>query len=306
MEKLLFIFNPHAGKGAIRGQLPGVLDAFTKAGYLVTAYPTQSKADATRAAAELGDRFDRVVCCGGDGTLSETIAGLLSLDAPPALGYVPAGTTNDFSRNLKLPKDLTAAARTAATGPVRRCDVGAFNGRTFIYVAAFGAFTDVSYDTPQEFKNAFGHLAYLLEGVTRLGSIKSYGLEITCDSGAMEGEFIYGMVSNTVSVGGFKGLPASEVELDDGLFKVVLVKRPKTLPELQSIIKTLLQQKAVDGGAVVAFHTSRLRVVCREALPWTLDGEFGGDPQIAEIENRRQAIELVWGTQEGEAIPGKP
>ncbi len=305
MKKLLFIFNPHAGKGAIRGQLPGVLDVFTKAGYLVTAYPTQSKGDATRAAAELGGRFDRVICCGGDGTLSETIAGLLTLDSRPVLGYLPAGTTNDFARNLNLPKGLTAAARTAATGPVRKCDVGAFNGKTFIYVAAFGVFTDVSYDTPQEFKNAFGHLAYVLEGVTRLGSIQSYRLEITHDQGTLEDEFIYGMVSNTVSVGGFKGLPASEVKLDDGLFEVVLVKRPKTLPELQSIITTLLQQKATDGGAVVSFHTARLRVACQEALPWTLDGEYGGDPQIAEIENNRQAIELVWGEQEPAAAAEK-
>lgn len=305
MKKLLFIFNPHAGKGAIRGHLPGVLDTFTKAGYLVTAYPTQSKADATRAAAELGGRFDRVVCCGGDGTLSETIAGLLTLDPRPVLGYLPAGTTNDFSRNLNLPKTLKEAAHTAVTGPVRKCDVGAFNGKTFIYVAAFGAFTDVSYDTPQEFKNAFGHLAYVLEGVTRLGSIQSYQLEITHDQGTLEGEFIYGMVSNTVSVGGFKGLPANEVKLDDGLFEVVLVKRPKALQELQSIIKVLLQQKAVDGGAVVTFHTARLRVACQEALPWTLDGEYGGDPQITEIENNRQAIGLVWGEQEPAAATEK-
>ncbi len=295
MKKLLFIFNPLAGKGSIRGHLPGVLDAFTKAGYLVTAYPTQSKGDAARAAAELGGQFDRVVCCGGDGTLSETISGLLALDPIPVLGYLPAGTTNDFSRNLNLPKGLEAAAHAVVTGPVRKCDVGLFNQKTFIYVAAFGAFTDVSYDTPQEFKNAFGHLAYLLEGVTRLGSIQSYQLEITHDGGTLEGEFIYGMVSNTVSVGGFKGLPASEVKLDDGLFEVVLVRRPKSLPELQSIITALLQQKAADGGAVTSFHTAQLQVTCTEPLPWTLDGEFGGDPLTAEIKNDCQVIELVWG-----------
>lgn len=295
MKKLLFIFNPHAGKGAIRGHLPGVLDAFTKAGYLVTAYPTQSKSDATQVAAELGGQFDRVVCCGGDGTLSETIAGLLTLDPAPALGYLPAGTTNDFSRNLHLPKTLEDAARTAVTGPVYKCDVGLFNHKTFIYVAAFGAFTDVSYDTPQEFKNTFGHLAYLLEGVTRLGSIKSYHLEVTHDEGALEGEFIYGMVSNTVSVGGFKGLPSSAVRLDDGLFEVLLVRRPKSWAELQSIITALLQQKMVEGGAVIALHTSRLQVTSQEPLPWTLDGEYGGDPLVADIENDCQAISLVWG-----------
>lgn len=295
MKKLLFIFNPHAGKGAIRGHLPGVLDTFTKAGYLTTAYPTQGKADATRAAAEMGGQYDRVVCCGGDGTLSETIAGLLTLDEAPVLGYLPAGTTNDFSRNLALPKNLEDAAQTAVTGPVRRCDVGAFNHQTFIYVAAFGAFTDVSYDTPQEFKNAFGHLAYLLNGVTRLGSIKSYPLEITHDGGTLDGEFIYGMVSNTVSVGGFKGLPPSLVSLDDGLFEVLLVRKPKSLAELQSIVTALLQQKTTGDGAVIALHTSHLQVISQEPLPWTLDGEYGGAPTVAEIENDCQAIQLVWG-----------
>lgn len=295
MKKLLFIFNPHAGKGAVRGHLTGILDAFTKAGYLTTAYPTQGKADATRMAAEMGGQFDRVVCCGGDGTLSETIAGLLTLDEAPALGYLPAGTTNDFSRNLALPKSLEDAAQTAVTGPVHKCDVGAFNHKTFIYVAAFGVFTDVSYDTPQEFKNTFGHLAYLLNGVTRLGSIKSYPLEITHDNGTLEGDFIYGMVSNTVSVGGFKGLPSNMVSLDDGLFEVLLVRKPKSLSELQSIVAALLQQKTTEDGAVIALHSSHLRVAAQEPLPWTLDGEYGGDPVVAEIENECQAISLVWG-----------
>lgn len=295
MKRLLFIFNPQAGKGAIRGHLPAILDVFTKNGWLVTAYPTQGKADATRVAIELGGQYDRVVCCGGDGTLNETIAGLLTLDPVPTLGYIPAGTTNDFSRNLHLPKGLEDAALTAVTGTVRKCDVGMFNHRSFIYVAAFGVFTDVSYDTPQEFKNAFGHLAYLLEGVTRLGSIKSYPLEITHDGGSLEGEFIYGMVSNTISVGGFRGLPTSEVSLDDGLFEVLLVRRPKSLAELQSIITTLLQQKPVEGGAVIALRTAHLQVTAQEPLPWTLDGEYGGDPVVAEIENECQAISLVWG-----------
>ena len=295
MKTLLFIFNPHAGKGSIRGHLPGVLDAFTKEGYLVTAYPTQSKADATRVAAELGGQFDRVVCCGGDGTLSETISGLLTLENPPALGYLPAGTTNDFSRNLALPKVLEESAHVAVTGPVRKCDVGKFNDKIFIYVAAFGAFTEVSYNTPQEFKNALGHLAYLLQGVTRLGSIKGYPATITYDDQVIEGDFIYGMVSNTISVGGFKGLPTTEVSLDDGLFEVMLVRHPKSLAELQGIISALLQQKTTEGGPVISFSASKVQVTSPDPLPWTLDGEFGGDPTTAVIENQYQAIDLVWG-----------
>ena len=295
MKKLLFIFNPTSGTGSVHGHLPGILDAFTKEGWLTTAYPTQSKGDATRVAAELGGQFDRVVCCGGDGTLSETISGLLTLSAPPVLGYLPAGTTNDFSRNLNLPKSLEAAARVAVTGSVRPCDVGLFGQKNFIYVAAFGAFTDVPYNTPQEFKNAFGHLAYLLEGVTRLASIKSYPLTITHDEATIQGEFIYGMVSNTISVGGFRGLPSGEVCLDDGLFEVLLIRKPKTLAELNNITKALLQQKTTDNDTVIAFSASRLQISCGEALPWTLDGEYGGDPRTVEIANLEKAVELVWG-----------
>ena len=295
MKKLLIIFNPLAGKGSIRGHLPGVLDVFTKAGYLVTAYPTQCKGDATQAAAQLAGGYDRVVCCGGDGTLSETVAGLIQLEHSPVLGYLPAGTTNDFSRNLNLPKELEAAAQTAVSGPIRGSDVGMFNQRSFIYVAAFGAFTDVAYGTSQEIKNMFGHLAYLMEGVSRLGSIKSYWLHIEHDDGILEGDFFYGMVSNTISVGGFKGLPFQKIELDDGLFEVVLVKRPKSLAELQSIVMALLQQKTVPGGAVVSFRTAQLRMVCRESLPWTLDGEYGGSPRVAVIQNRQKAVRLVCG-----------
>ena len=295
MKSLLFIYNLHAGKGLVKEKLVSILNIFTQAGYLVTAYPTQGKGAASELAAAQGSRFDRVVCCGGDGTLSETISGLMALDCPPVLGYLPAGTTNDFSRNLNLPKGLEETAKVVTDGQIRPCDVGRFNKKNFIYVAAFGAFTEVSYDTPQSSKNMLGHLAYLLEAMTRLGSIKSYQLSIEHDGGTLEGNFFYGMVSNTVSVGGFKGLPVEEVQLDDGLFEVVLVKQPKGLAELQSIVVSLLQQKPVPGGAVLTFHTSRLRVSCRESLPWTLDGEYGGCPRTAEIENCKQAIRLVWG-----------
>lgn len=296
MKKMLLIYNPHAGKGQVRTKLAGILDKLTAGGWLVTARPTAGPGDATVVAAELGAYYDRVVCCGGDGTLNETITGLLALRQPPILGYVPAGTTNDFSRNLSLPRGMEHAAATAAAGYPKACDMGRFNDRAFVYVAAFGAFTDVSYDTPQPFKNMFGHLAYLLEGVTRLTSLKSYMLRVEHDGGIVEGEFIYGMVSNTVSVGGFQGLPASQVKLDDGLFETVLVRTPKTPLELQGIIRALARQSPDESeGAVLGFHTAKLKVTCAHCLPWTLDGEYGGDPKQADIENRRQVIEIVYG-----------
>ena len=174
-------------------------------------------------------------------------------------------------------------------------DLGRFNGEHFIYVAAFGVFTDVSYDTPQPFKNMFGHLAYLLEGAARLTSIQSYRLRVEHDGGMEEGDFIFGMVSNTVSVGGFKGVHSDQVELDDGLFEVVLVRQPQNAAQLQSIIRALMQMKPEPGGAVVAFRSSRVRVTCADELPWTLDGEYGGAPRVAEIENLSRAVSIVHG-----------
>lgn len=295
MRKLLFIYNPHAGKGLVRGKLAALLDIFAAAGFLTTVWPTRSKEDATRAAARLGKRFDRVVCSGGDGTLSEVVSGLLTLDTPPMLGYIPAGTTNDFSHNLHLPKGMEKAAETAAAGVPRACDMGDFNGKTFVYVAAFGAFTDVAYDTPQNFKNTFGHFAYILEGMSRLGNLKSYTITVEHDEGVLEGDFIFGMVSNTISVGGFRGLPAAMVKLDDGLFEVLLVRTPKNPMELQDILVSVARQSAVASGQVTAIHSARLKVTCAEEVPWTLDGEYGGAPRVAEIENRSRAITLVWG-----------
>lgn len=296
MKRLLFIYNPQAGKGLIRSHLAEVVDIFTKAGFLVTVWPTQGQADATRVASRQGWWYDRVVCCGGDGTLNETVTGLLTLDAPPVLGYIPAGTTNDFSKNLSLPRGMEKAAHTAVEGTPRPCDMGRFNGKNFVYVAAFGAFTDVSYATPQEFKNAFGHLAYLLEGATKLGDLgKGVHLVVEHDGGSIEGDFMYGMVSNTTSVGGFNVFPKDQVALDDGLFEVVLVRQPKKPGDLQDTLLALARQSAQGSSQVEAFHTKNLTVRSAEPLAWTLDGEYGGAPEVARIENLNKAVTLVWG-----------
>ncbi len=295
MDKLLFLYNAQAGKGQVRARLAGFLDTFVKAGWQVTAHPTQYKGDAADTVARLGDQFDRVVCCGGDGTLHETVNGLMTLERRPVLGYIPAGTTNDFARNLRLPRGYDRRAAAAAAGVPRLCDVGRFNGGHFVYVAAFGAFTDVAYDTPQHFKNMFGHFAYLLEGMMRLGSIESYPLTVEHDGGVEEGEYIFGMVSNTVSVGGILGLPAKEVALDDGLMEVILVERPKGALEFQAAMTALVKQDFSGASGITGFHTAHLKVTGGGPLPWTLDGEYGGAPQEARIEACRQAVSIVYG-----------
>lgn len=298
MNTLLFIYNPFSGKSRVGGELSHIVDTFTKAGYLVTSYPTQAKGDATRVAREMGGDFDRVVCAGGDGTLSETVAGLMELEQPrrPVLGYIPVGSTNDCATTLGLPLDTGKAACVAAEeGVPRPWDIGTLNGRPFVYVAAFGAFTEVSYDTPQELKNTFGHLAYVMAGIASLSSITPYHLKVEYDGKELEDDFYYGMVCNTISVGGMKALPTDRVVLDDGLFEVILVKRPVSIMELAAGLQALIRQAPVEGGAVISFHASHLRFTSEKPIPWTLDGEYGGSQQVNVVENLRRAITVVQG-----------
>lgn len=295
-KKLLFLYNTHAGQGQAALHLAAIQEALTRSGWLVTARPTLDRGDAAVAAAELGPAYDRLICCGGDGTLHEVVQGLMPLQTRPVVGYIPAGSTNDFAKNLRLPRGFSEMAATAAAGVPRPIDIGRFNERYFVYVAAFGAFTDVAYATPQPFKNLCGRLAYLLEGLVRLPSLKSYPLTVEHDGGKLEGEFLYGMVSNTDSVGGFRGLAGRDVALDDGLFEVVLVRQPKKWGDLRRILATLLQQGKEPSELVLTFRTSRLEVACGEELSWTLDGEFGGAPERVTIENCKQAITIVHGS----------
>lgn len=292
MKKLLFIYNPHAGKGKIQKRLSGVVDVFALRGYLPTVCPTRGAGDATALARSLGGKFSRVVCSGGDGTLHEVVEGLMELEHPPVVGYIPAGSTNDFSRNLHLPRDMELAAHTAVSGRTTWCDMGRFNGTPFVYVAAFGAFTDVSYGTPQQFKNMFGHLAYLLNGVTRLGAIHSQHMEVEYDGGRLEGDFIFGMMSNTRSVGGFKGIPVSNVRLDDGQFEVVLVRKPRNAAELTSILSSMMKGAPEEDGPLLGFHSTWLRVRSEKPVAWTLDGEYGGSHQETEISVCQKALEF--------------
>ena len=298
MKKLLFIYNPLAGRQKARQHLSSMLEVFAARNYLVTAYPTKSRGDATYAAANLAPDYDRVVCCGGDGTLNETISGLMQLppEQRPVLGYIPTGTTNDFSRNLSFPRGTDKVAAVACGGIPRACDLGLANGKWFTYVAAFGLFTDVTYTTPQNTKNLLGHTAYVLEGASRLASLKSYWLTVEADGVVIEGEFIYGMVGNTVSVGGLLSLPSDLVKLDDGLFEVVLVRKPRNATDLQTIFRALTTQIMPDGeGPIVALRASHLSFTCPEPLPWTLDGEFGGEHTTTEIENLPRAVVIACG-----------
>ena len=207
----------------------------------------------------------------------------------PPIGYLPAGTTNDYARNLKLPRGMEEMAALAASGEPRPVDIGRLGENWFIYVAAFGLFTDVAYNTPQQFKNTFGHLAYVLKGVSELGSLKSYSLKVEHDGGTLEGEYLYGMVSNTISVGGILGLPSDEVVLDDGLLELVLVEKPRTVAQLNAVVMALARQEYTVESGVVGLHS------CTEPVPFTLDGEFGGKHTETEIAAVNTPIRIVYG-----------
>ena len=290
-QQMLFIYNPRAGKAQIRSNLLDIIDIFVKAGYEVTAYPTQAPGDAVRAVQERRDGYDIVVCSGGDGTLDEVVTGMMKCDRRLPIGYVPAGSTNDFASSLGIPKGMIKAADAVVNGKNFACDIGSFNNDSFIYVAAFGIFTDVSYETNQDIKNVLGHAAYLLEGVRRLPAVHSYALKITYDDRVIEGEFLYGMITNSYSVGGFRGITGRDVLLDDGLFEVMLIRKPTNPLDLNNIIRALVD-KRVKSEHIYTFKTSRLTVESEEPVAWTLDGEYGGDHTRALIENRPRMLVL--------------
>ena len=297
MKKLLYIYNPAAGRKTARNSLADILEIFARQGYEITVHPTQDRGDAAAAVLRSGAEHDRVVCCGGDGTLNETVQGLLALPAEqrPVLGYIPAGTTNDFSRTLELPKTMTELAEVAGEGLLRSIDVGDAQGHPFTYVAAFGLFTDVAYSTPQANKNLLGHFAYLLEGMGRLANIPSYHMTVTAGEHEIEGDFIYGMVGNTVSVGGLVNLPRDMVQLDDGLFEVILLRQPRTIEDWQSILTALTTMEPDEGGAVVAFSAGEVTFACDAPVAWTVDGEFGGEQTVTTVRNQTRAITMACG-----------
>jgi len=297
MKKMLFVYNPTSGKGQIRFNLARIIERFSAADYDVTVYPTKAAMDAARTISTRADEFDIVVCCGGDGTLDEVVTGLMESGAGCPVGYIPCGSTNDFAVSVGIPRQMEQAADTILKGVPFRCDLGRFNDKDyFVYVAAFGLLTDVSYQTKQELKNVLGHAAYIIEGVKRLGSWRSYRVEIESEEFTDSGDFIYGMVSNSDSVGGIKGLPGKDVELNDGLFEVMLVRTPADLMDWQKTISALLSGEG-NGDNVIRFKTRRLLVRSEEPLAWTRDGEDGGEHTLVELENMHRVFDIVTDAQ---------
>lgn len=295
-KKLLFVLNPHSGKAQIKNKLLEITDIFVKNGFEVTVHPTQDKNDACETVAARGADFGTVVVSGGDGTLNECIHGLMRIPAEkrPRLGYIPSGTTNDFASNLQIPKDMQKAAENIMCGNLFKCDIGRFNDKNFTYVAAFGAFTDVAYDTPQQTKNVLGQFAYFLEGIKKLHTLKSEYIKAEYGGETVEGEFIFGMAANTNYLAGFKTAKAIKAELNDGLFEVVLIRRPKNAFELQDILSRLLTRD-ISTDSFCVFRAEKIVFTSENAIKWTLDGEYGGESKHSEVSVEKEAVSFLLG-----------
>ena len=292
MRKLLFLVNPNAGQRRVNKSLTEIIGVFNEGGYEVTVFLTNAPGSGTGIVEERAKDYDLVVCAGGDGTLNETITGVLRAGASCPVGYIPCGSTNDFASTLKLSMDVVQAAKDIMEGAPVEYDVGRWGDRYFVYIASFGAFTRVSYTTPQNLKNALGHLAYVLSGIQELPQIRNIPMALELDGQVLDGEYLFGAVSNSTSVGGVFTLDASQVDLRDGKFEVILVRMPRDMAELTQCA-TALQNHTYDCAAITFRSVSRLKVHQDPALLWTLDGERAEGGDVVEIENLHRAIRLV-------------
>lgn len=293
MKKLLLIMNPAAGTKKANPHLPEILSVFGRAGYACLCFMTQKRGDGTSLAAQYAAQVELIVCIGGDGTFNEVISGVVSAGAATPIGYIPAGSTNDFAASLGLSKNVVQAAQDIAAGKPVSYDIGRFCDRYFTYVASFGAFTKSSYTTSQSVKNALGHLAYVLEGIREITSLHRYHVAVTLDDSLREeGDYIFGAVSNSTSVGGILTLDKNVVDLNDGLFELLLVKYPRNMSELAEVIKALTSQK-YDSPALIFHPAKKLSVAADPGMDWTLDGEFAKGSASVEIENLHSAVNIV-------------
>ncbi|MEF2836453.1 MAG: YegS/Rv2252/BmrU family lipid kinase [Oscillospiraceae bacterium] len=292
MKKLLFIMNPFAGQKKANKVLPEVLMVFTEAGYEIQVAMTTGPGSATRLAAERGADVDLVVCCGGDGTLNETVAGLLLAGLKTPVGYIPSGTTNDFASSLKLSHNPVEAARDIVEGQPVAYDVGKFGDRYFCYVASFGAFTKTSYAMPQTVKNALGHTAYVLGGISELSQIRNEHVRMEIDGEIIEDDFLFGAICNSTSIGGIITLPPNRVDMGDGIFEVMLIRAPRNLTEVTDCL-IAAQTQNYDCG-MVTFRTAKsVKITVDPFMSWSLDGEKADGYREITVENLHQAIKIV-------------
>ena len=291
-KTLLMIINPRAGRSKPTGPLLDAAAVFSEGGYLLSLHKTSAPRDAMVHAAKYGGDYDVVVAVGGDGTLNEVACGLMQLEHPPLLGYLAQGSTNDFAASLQIPADPAEAARRMLSCRPRRLDVGLWNRHHFMYVATFGAFTRTSYTAPQAAKNALGHFAYILEGMKDLNTLRPYHIRLTADGEVLDGDYLFGAVCNSTSIGGLMRLDPQRVVLDDGKFELLLIPSPKTPADLQNLVMGLLEQR-YDREGLIFRHVSSVHLETESAPAWSLDGEYAPSSPVVDIVNCHQALEVL-------------
>ncbi len=297
-KKLIFIVNPKAGKNQLKKKMVEVVDEFSRGGYQVEVYTTKSAEDAENHIYEVGDQYDMVVISGGDGSLDNAVTGIMRLkqrtDKVPPLGYIPCGSTNDYAKSLCISLKPEVAAQQIMNGVCCPVDVGQMGDHNFIYVAAFGIFTEVSYATPRQLKAKLGHAAYVLEGAKSLASVKTYRLKASFDGRIVTGEFLYGQITNSRSVGGFRAVGLRDMSFHDGEFECVFIRKPKNAVQLEQILQSVLTNKPKEDY-IIYERAKCVKVEGVTEIPWTVDGEYAGDFKQARIDDLHNAVTLVLG-----------
>ncbi len=292
-KKLLLIVNPCSGRAKMYTELLKVVEIFSHADFTVSVYPTKFKGDATEyVQKQTKDDFDLIVVCGGDGTLNEVIEGIMNSESNIPIGYIPSGTLNEWSSGLNISRNVEAAAKDIIHGKKIRLDIGRFNDRYFSYTASFGAFTSASYSAPQEIKNILGQSAYFFEGIKSLGTIKPIHMKLTSDDNVIEGDFLFGAISNSLSVGGIVKYDKTPVGLNDGIFEVILIRNPDNIVKLQPLVDGIIKHE-FDREGMEFFRTNKLLVESDEEVSWTLDGEYAKGDGPINIENIHGAITFI-------------
>ena len=293
-ERLLFIYNPNAGRGLVKEHLPAILELLSASGYELIVHATLGQKDAAEVAGKYARESlcSRIICAGGDGTLDEVAGAVLQAGSGIPIGYIPAGSTNDLGYSLGLPGDMLKATETALNGSVFPCDIARFNESFFTYTAAFGAFTEVTYDTPQNIKNVLGHTAYILNCLTKLDTLHTYHARVTYDGKTYEEDYLLGMVASATSVGGIKGVTGEGVELDDGLHELILIKAPGRISKLYGVINDVIMRN-LNGKYIRYARVDSVKFEFTDPTPWSLDGEYGGMVSEADISVIKQGIRYI-------------
>lgn len=290
-KKVLVLINPNSGKKNSKESVLDALNVFSANNYQMEIYLSQKPMDVTRYIEENGERFDVVAVFGGDGTLNEATNGLMKLKHKPVISYFPTGTMNDFGTNFGLTNDMKQCANIACAGHIESFDVGKMNSRYFNYVAGFGAFCNVSYETKQELKKQIGNLAYIIKAIHEIPNLHPHHVKMNLDGKILEKDLMFGLIINGNRVAGFEMVEQADNTFKDGLFDIILVEHTPNPLELYNYPLGVLHPE-LNMKYVERYQVKSIIIESQEKLAWTLDGEEGEETLVARVENISQALQI--------------